>query len=55
MIWDHVGGMLLFQEAGGNITDLDGKDIDLSHGRNFRTSDSLQRHPKSMPGSKEIN
>lgn len=32
-IWDHAGAMLLFEEVGGKITDVDGKDIDLSAGR----------------------
>lgn len=26
-IWDHAGAMLLFEEVGGKITDVDGKDI----------------------------
>ncbi|KAK0651066.1 hypothetical protein B0T16DRAFT_403108 [Cercophora newfieldiana] len=32
-IWDHAGAMLLFEEVGGVITDLDGKAIDFSTGR----------------------
>ena len=32
-VWDHAGAMLLFEEAGGKITDVYGKDIDLSTGR----------------------
>ncbi|KAK4462304.1 hypothetical protein QBC42DRAFT_338389 [Cladorrhinum samala] len=32
-IWDHAGAMLLFEEAGGEITDVHGKPIDLSQGR----------------------
>ncbi|UKZ81743.1 hypothetical protein TrVFT333_009515 [Trichoderma virens FT-333] len=31
--WDHSGAMLLFEETGGKITDVHGKDIDLSAGR----------------------
>jgi 3'(2'), 5'-bisphosphate nucleotidase len=31
--WDHAGAMLLYEETGGKITDLHGKDIDLSAGR----------------------
>ncbi|KAL7794290.1 carbohydrate phosphatase [Trichoderma ceciliae] len=31
--WDHAGAMLLFEETGGKITDVHGKDIDLSAGR----------------------
>ena len=32
-IWDHAGAMLLFEEVGGKVTDVDGKEIDLSAGR----------------------
>lgn len=32
-VWDHAGMQLIFTEAGGKITDLDGKDIDFSAGR----------------------
>ncbi|KAK7420566.1 hypothetical protein QQZ08_010325 [Neonectria magnoliae] len=31
--WDHAGAMLLFEEAGGKITDVRGNPIDLSAGR----------------------
>jgi len=32
-IWDHAGAMLLFEETGGVITDVDGRPINLSRGR----------------------
>lgn len=32
-IWDHAAGMLLVEEAGGRVTDLDGKRLDFIHGR----------------------
>ncbi|ERT01207.1 3'(2'),5'-bisphosphate nucleotidase [Sporothrix schenckii ATCC 58251] len=32
-IWDHAGAMLLFEEVGGKITDVDGKPLDLLAGR----------------------
>lgn len=32
-IWDHAGAMLLFEEVGGKVTDLDGKEADLIAGR----------------------
>ncbi|KAF2200435.1 carbohydrate phosphatase [Delitschia confertaspora ATCC 74209] len=32
-IWDHAGGQLLFEETGGVVKDLEGKDIEFSHGR----------------------
>jgi len=31
-IWDHAAGVLVVQEAGGMITDLDGKPLDFSQG-----------------------
>lgn len=32
-IWDQAAGSLVLEEAGGKITDLDGKPLDFSHGR----------------------
>lgn len=32
-IWDHAGAQLIFTEAGGKVTDLDGKPIDFGAGR----------------------
>lgn len=32
-MWDHAGGVLIFEEAGGKVTDLEGKSIDFSRGR----------------------
>ncbi|KAI0535605.1 carbohydrate phosphatase [Xylaria digitata] len=34
-IWDHAGAMLLFEELGGKITDINGKEIDLTAGRSL--------------------
>ncbi|KAK5991979.1 3'(2'),5'-bisphosphate nucleotidase [Cladobotryum mycophilum] len=31
--WDHAGAMLLYEETGGKITDVHGKDIDWTAGR----------------------
>ncbi len=31
-IWDHAGGMLIVQEAGGRVTDINGKDLVFKHG-----------------------
>ncbi len=31
-IWDHAGGVLVVQEAGGTATDVDGKELDFSRG-----------------------
>jgi 3'(2'), 5'-bisphosphate nucleotidase len=32
-IWDQAAGSIVVEEAGGRITDLDGKLLDFSHGR----------------------
>jgi len=32
-IWDQAAGSLVVEEAGGKITDLDGKPLDFRHGR----------------------
>ncbi|KAI8934272.1 hypothetical protein NX059_009013 [Plenodomus lindquistii] len=35
-IWDHAGGHILYQEAGGMISDFNGEQIDFGHGRKIR-------------------
>ncbi len=37
-IWDHAAGVLVIEEAGGRVTDLDGKALDFSRGE--RLSDN---------------
>ncbi len=32
-IWDHAGGSIVVQEAGGTVTDAFGKPLDFTHGR----------------------
>lgn len=32
-IWDHAGGVLIVEEAGGRVTDIDGQPLDFTHGR----------------------
>jgi 3'(2'), 5'-bisphosphate nucleotidase len=32
-IWDQAAGSILVEEAGGRVTDLDGKSLDFSWGR----------------------
>ncbi len=31
-IWDHAGGVLVVQEAGGHVTDINGQPLDFTHG-----------------------
>lgn len=33
LIWDHAAGMLIVQEAGGRVTDINGAPLDFGHGR----------------------
>lgn len=40
-MWDHAGGVLIFEEAGGKVTDLDGKAIDFTTGRKMAASEFL--------------
>ncbi|KAL1837691.1 hypothetical protein VTJ49DRAFT_3517 [Mycothermus thermophilus] len=47
-IWDHAGAMLLFEEVGGKITDVHGKDIDLTAGRTLKTNFGFVAAPQSL-------
>lgn len=47
-IWDHAGAMLLFEEIGGKITDIDGKEIDLTVGRKLTGNHGFVAAPKSV-------
>ncbi|KAI1337860.1 carbohydrate phosphatase [Xylariaceae sp. FL0016] len=49
-IWDHAGAMLLFEEIGGKITDVDGKDIDLGVGRKMTANHGFVAAPKAIHG-----
>jgi len=37
-IWDQAAGSIVVEEAGGKITDLDGKRLDFSHGRSLASN-----------------
>ncbi|KAI1497531.1 hypothetical protein F5X99DRAFT_361999 [Biscogniauxia marginata] len=47
-IWDHAGAMLLFEEVGGKITDVDGKDIDLAVGRKMTANHGFVAAPRAL-------
>ncbi|KAI0115428.1 carbohydrate phosphatase [Daldinia grandis] len=47
-IWDHAGAMLLFEEVGGKITDIDGKPIDLGVGRTMSANHGFVAAPKEF-------
>lgn len=37
-IWDHAAGALVVQEAGGTVTDVDGRPLDFGQGRELRAN-----------------
>lgn len=37
-IWDHAAGSIVVQEAGGRVTDVEGRDLDFSLGRTLRNN-----------------
>jgi 3'(2'), 5'-bisphosphate nucleotidase len=37
-IWDHAAGMLIVEEAGGRVTDLDGNPLDFSQGERLNNN-----------------
>ena len=37
-IWDHAAGMIVVEEAGGVVTDVDGRPLDFSQGRRMITN-----------------
>ncbi|SPQ20666.1 03ee65f5-235a-4656-9d16-459c35188747 [Thermothielavioides terrestris] len=47
-IWDHAGAMLLFEEVGGLVTDVHGKEIDLAAGRKLKANFGFVAAPKSV-------
>ncbi|KAL6920544.1 hypothetical protein FSST1_004570 [Fusarium sambucinum] len=48
--WDHAGAMLLFEEAGGKITDVHGKKIDLTAGRKISSNFGFVAAPPDIHG-----
>ncbi|RMJ17822.1 hypothetical protein CDV36_002487 [Fusarium kuroshium] len=48
--WDHAGAMLLFEEAGGKITDVHGKKIDLTAGRKMSANFGFVAAPADLHG-----
>ncbi|KAL1864820.1 hypothetical protein VTK73DRAFT_5632 [Phialemonium thermophilum] len=49
-IWDHAGAMLLFEEVGGKITDVDGRRIDLAAGRKLKGNFGFVAAPEKVHG-----
>ncbi|EMR68432.1 putative 3 -bisphosphate nucleotidase protein [Eutypa lata UCREL1] len=46
--WDHAGAMLLFEEVGGKITDVDGRPIDLTAGRKLSANYGFVAAPGNL-------
>jgi len=58
-VWDHTGGVMVFVEAGGKVTDLNGKELDFTSGRdlteNFGLIAALENvHSKVVEATKEV-
>lgn len=49
-IWDHAGAILLFEEVGGKVTDVDGKDINWSAGRQMVENYGIVAAPSNLHG-----
>ncbi|KAK2059664.1 3',5'-bisphosphate nucleotidase [Colletotrichum caudatum] len=47
-IWDHAGAMLLFEEVGGKVTDVDGNPVDLTAGRKMVANYGFVAAPPSV-------
>ncbi|KAI5362813.1 Putative inositol monophosphatase [Septoria linicola] len=47
-MWDHAGGVLIYEEAGGKVTDLEGKPIDFATGRKMAANYGLVCAPTSV-------
>lgn len=59
-IWDQAAGSIVVEEAGGRVTDLDGKELDFSHGRTLATNRGVlatngKLHDSLLSGLREIN
>jgi len=47
-IWDHAAGDLIVREAGGSVTDSDGKRLDFSKGRTLVENKGVVAAPKAI-------
>jgi 3'(2'), 5'-bisphosphate nucleotidase len=49
-VWDHAGGHLIYEEAGGKVTDMNGKEIDFGTGRRCHDNIGNVAAPKEIHG-----
>lgn len=47
-IWDHAAGDLIVREAGGQVTDVEGKRLDFSLGRTLKENKGVIASPKDV-------
>lgn len=47
-IWDHAAGDLIVREAGGQVTDVEGKRLDFSIGRTLKDNKGIIAAPKDV-------
>jgi 3'(2'), 5'-bisphosphate nucleotidase len=47
-IWDHAAGDLIVREAGGQVTDVEGKRLDFSIGRTLKANKGVIAAPKDV-------
>lgn len=60
MIWDQAAGSIVVEEAGGRVSDLDGKPLDFSHGRTLAQNRGVvatngHLHEAALAALKAIN
>lgn len=49
-IWDHAAGDLIVREAGGRVTDAEGKRLDFSKGRTLKANKGVVAAPSAVHG-----
>jgi 3'(2'), 5'-bisphosphate nucleotidase len=59
-IWDQAAGSIIVEEAGGRVSDLDGKTLDFSHGRTLAANRGVlatngHLHEALLAGLREIH
>lgn len=47
-IWDHAAGDLIVREAGGEVTDVEGRRLDFSHGRTLLENKGVVAAPRNV-------
>jgi 3'(2'), 5'-bisphosphate nucleotidase len=58
-IWDHAAGAIVITEAGGRVTDVDGKELDFSLGRTLKNNKGVivtngRLHDRVIAAVKEV-